>query len=187
MSVGELPTSLLVGGKKRAIRSDYRVALDIFEAYNDVNLNERQKETVLLVCLYVEPEKIEPDYYREALEKASWFLDGGRAYKEATNNKKVVDWEQDESMLFSAINRVAGKEVRAMRYMHWWTFLGYFAEMGECLYSTVLNIRSKKVKGKKLDKTEQEWYKANKDVVDLRTRYTEEEKAEMERLKALFK
>jgi len=70
--------------------------------------------------------------------------------------------------------------------MHWWTFLGYFNEIGECLLSTVINIRQKKNKGKKLEKYEQEFYRANKSLIDIKTRYTPEEQAEKERLLKLL-
>ncbi len=53
-------------------------------------------------------------------------------------------------MIVPAVNKVAGKEIRTVPYMHWWTFFGYFMESGECLFNTVVGIRSKKAKGEKL-------------------------------------
>ena len=122
----------------------------------------------------------------EAMEKASWFLDGGRVI-EQKHYKKLIDWTDDEHLIFPAVNKVAGTETRALPFLHWWTFLGYFNEIGEnSLFASVLSIRSKKAKGKKLEKYEQEFYKENKDIIDLKTKYTEEEKAEIERLKELL-
>lgn len=66
-------------------------------------------------------------------------------------------------------------------------FYGYFSEIEEGLFSTVLNIRSKRNQGKKLDKVEQEYYRNNKELIDLKEKYTDEEKAEIERLNSLFK
>lgn len=60
-------------------------------------------------------------------------------------------------------------------YIHWWTFLGYFNEIGEGLFSTVINIRQKKNKGKKFEKYEQDFYQNNKDLIDLKKKYAKEE------------
>ena len=59
-------------------------------------------------------------------------------------------------------------------------------EIGESLYSTVIDIRQKKQKNKKLEKWEEEFYRENKSIVDLKEKYTEEELAEQERFKRLF-
>ena len=46
-----LPTSLNVAGEEYPIRTDYRVILTIFAAFNDPNLNDREKFTICLNCL----------------------------------------------------------------------------------------------------------------------------------------
>lgn len=81
---------------------------------------------------------------------------------------KVMDWEQDEPILFPAINQVAGCEVRSVPYIHWWTFVGYFMEIREGIFSTVLGIRQKMAKGKHLEKWEREFRRNNKRSVTLR-------------------
>jgi len=184
--IGKLPTSLKVNGIDRAIRSDFRVALLIFQAYNDPELSDLEKTWVMLDCLYENLEDIPSEDIEEACKQAVWFLDGGMVQEDVKPSKKVIDWEQDEQMIFSAVNKVAGKEVRALEYMHWWTFLGYFNEIGECLLSTVINIRQKKNKCKKLEKHELEFYRANKSLIDIKTRLSAEEQAEKENLLKLL-
>lgn len=61
--------------------------------------------------------------------------------------------------------------------MHWWTFFSYFMESGECLFNTVVGIRSKKAKGEKLDKWEEKFYKENRKTIDIKTRLSDEEQA----------
>lgn len=186
--IGVLPKTLNINGIDRAIRSDFRVALSIFEALNDVELTLSEKTTVVLKSLYEDIEEIDSEDYEEAIQKAVFFLDGGKEYKETTRvTKKIIDWEQDEQIIFASVNKVAREEVRELKYMHWWTFLGYFSEIGEGLFSTVVNIRSKKNKGKKLEKWEQDFYKNNKELIELKRTYTEKEKEEMQRLNELFK
>ena len=181
--IGKLPTTLDIDEKEYKIRTDYRIVLTIFEAFNDVELKDNEKIYVMLELLY---EK-KPDNLEEAIKQANWFLDGGKQYEEFNKTKKVMDWEQDESIIFSAVNKVAGCETREKEYIHWWTFLGYFSEIGEGLFSTVINIRQKKNRGKKLEKYEQEFYRNNKQLIDLKQKYTTEEQTEIDRLNAILK
>ncbi|MBQ8552307.1 MAG: hypothetical protein IJ428_05800 [Clostridia bacterium] len=181
--IGALPTSLCVGGEERRIRSDFRTVLLILEACADAELNEREKACVCVECLY--EDEIPPELYSEALERASWFIDGGNAAQSRVN-VRVMDWAQDEALIFPAINKVAGKETRSETYIHWWTFLGYFCEIGEGSFSTVVAIRYKLARGKPLEKYERDYLRDNSDRVKLRGRYTAEEDAERERLKSIF-
>lgn len=92
-----------------------------------------------------------------------------------------MDWEQDQAIIFPAINKVAGYEVRNPdKYLHWWSFLGMFGEIGEGLYSQVMSIRSKMAKGKKLDKTDKEFYNEHKELIDIKVKLTAEEQAELD-------
>ena len=176
-----LPTSLNVAGEEYPIRTDYRVILTIFAAFNDPNLNDREKFTICLSCLY----KVIPDDYEEAMKQAMWFIDGAELLGNGSS-VRLMDWEQDEGMIFAAVNRVAGKEIRAVEYLHWWTFLGFFYEIGEGRFATVVGIRSKMAKGKQLTKEERELLRDSGDTIKLKTRYSDEEIEEQERLKAIF-
>ena len=102
------------------------------------------------------------------------------------NHVKTFDWEQDEKMIFSGVNKVAGFEVRSEEYLHWWTFLGYFSEMGEGLFTVVTNIRCKRAKGKKLEKWEQDFYREHYSMIEIRRRLSKEEQAEQDFVDSLF-
>lgn len=178
-----LPKKINVDGEDYLIRTNYNIALLIFEAFEDPELNDKEKIIIMLECLYEEiPKNVD-----EAIQKAIWFLDGGKQYERYNKGKKIIDWVQDEQLIFSAVNKVANKEIRAEEYIHWWTFLGYFNEIGEGLLTTVLNIRQKKINGKKLEKHEQEYYKHNKEIIDLKKKYTQEEQNEMDKLNSLLR
>lgn len=188
--IGTLPKNLNVNGVERAIQTDFRVALLIFQAVNDIELSQCEKSKVILECLYEDFEGIPFEDYEEAYERAIWFLDGGPLYKGSTKNKqekKTMDWEQDEQILFSAINKIAGYETRAQEYIHWWTFLGFFFEIEEGLFTNVLSIRIKKNKGKKLEQYEKEFYQNNKELIDLKTKYTQDEQSEIDYFNNLLK
>lgn len=187
--IGALPKKLNINGIDRAIRCDYRVALLIFEAFNDPELSDEEKALTMLECLYEDYDSIPPEDIQEAAEKAIWYLDGGGIPDDNSKHqqaKKIMDWEQDEKLIFSAVNKVAGFETRAVEYMHWWTFLGYFNEIGEGLFTTVINIRQKRNNRKKLEKYEEKFYRENRSLIDLKKRYTAEEQAELERLNSIL-
>ena len=169
-----LPTSLDIGGVGFSIRSDFRDILTILKAYNDPDLPDDAKHIVMLQILYEDYEKITEDDVVEAIEKGIDFIDQGK--KEDHPRPPVMDWESDADIIVPAINKVAGCEVRSLPYLHWWTFLGYYMEIGEGLFANVLNIRSKKMKGEKLEKWEKEFERDNKDLIVLKRQESEEEK-----------
>ncbi len=185
MNAWELPTSLLIGGVGFAIRSDYRAILDILRILADPEYEEDEKALILLRILYPDWERIPPERLQEAIDRGREFIDAGFR-DDGAPHPRVMDWEKDGAVIIPAINRVTGREIRALDYMHWWTFLGAYTEIGESLFASILAVRQKKARGKPLEKQEQEFYRANKRLIDLEPNYTEDERAEQERLKALF-
>lgn len=171
----DLPTSLEVGGAEYAIRSDYRAALDICVALSDPSMSNQEKAVALLL-LYEDYDSIPAEHIEEALRQAVWFLDCGDGI---TNNKprpKLMDWERDFKWIVAPINRVAGAEVRSVQYMHWWTFVSYYYEIGDCTFAQFVGIRNKLAKGKRLEKYEREFYEANREAIDLRMGITDDER-----------
>lgn len=188
--IGKLPISLNVNGNEYNIRSDYRIALLCLQAFADEELTDLERQIITLSCLYENYEDIPDEDINEALKKAIWFLDCGKEVDEnapkVAPQKRLYDWEQDEQIIFSAINKVAGKEVRAVDYIHFWTFIGYFNEIGEGVFSSVVSIRNKKNKGKKLDKDEQEFYRKNKDIIDLKKKRTDADYNDLQALNEIL-
>ncbi len=174
MSVYDLPTSLTVGGVDREIRSDYRAVLDVLVASNDPELDDQSKTEVLIKIMYPGWKDIPPEYMEEAAKKACEFIDCGHK-PDGKKNPRLVDWEKDAQLIFPAVNSVAKSEVRAIQYVHWWTFFGWFMSIGESTFSQVISIRDKKARHKNLDKSEKEWYQRNRNLVDLPMDYTTEE------------
>ena len=165
--IGELPTAFMIDGRRYPIRSDYRAALRVIQAFNDPELSDGEKCAVCLKVVYTVP--VRREHLQQAINKAYWFIGGGDIPKRSAEDVKTLDWEHDECMIFPAINKVAGFEVRGCGYMHWFTFLGYFGEMDEGLFTTVMNIRRKRAERKPLEKWEREFVRRNKRLVDLRT------------------
>ena len=183
--LGELPTSLTIGENDYAIRSNFRDVLTIIAAFNDPELEDKEKIFCCLYILYPDFEEIPDADWGEAFKRAIWFLDCGRGQSDKPS-PRTMDWDQDEQLIFPAINKVAGFEVRSCEYLHWWTFMGYFMEISEGVFSHVVSLRAKKAKGKKLEKWEREYWSANKDICQLKTKLTKEEQEAKERLNQLI-
>lgn len=183
--VGELPRTISIKGVEYDIRTDYRDILKILIAFGDPNLEDEEKIFVCLFILYKDFDEIPKEDYEDAFEAAIKFLDYNTE-QDDHHNPRTMDWEQDESIMFPDINKVAGFETRAAKYIHWWTFMGYYMAITEGVFSNVINLRMKKAKGKKLDKGEREFWNSNKRICVLKEKLTEEEQAEKDRLNALL-
>lgn len=180
MNIWELPTSLNLSGVDWYIRTDFRCILGILTELNNPIFTNDEKWLVVLNILYVKFDDMPTHLYGEAYEKAIEFIDMGMTNESHKEKPRMMDWEQDSHLIIPAVNKVLGKEVRALDYMHWWTFLSAYMEIGECSYSHILSIRNKKIKGKKLEKWEQEYYSENKKIIDIQKKLTDEEKEELE-------
>lgn len=175
------PFEVTIDGKKYPIRNncDYRVCLDCVIALEDVTLSQEERVQCALYIFYEDISNIKD--FATAAKEMMRIINIGE-YREKSYSKsegkaqKTVDWEKDFKYISSAVNKILGYETRdPNKFTHWWTFVAAMQEMGECLYSTILDIRIKKQKGKKLEKWEQEFYIAHKDDIELPIQYTEEE------------
>ena len=180
-----LPRSIELGGEQYEVRTDFRAILDILRAMADPELNEEDRIEVLFDIFFLDAEEIPQEYLQEAIDKAFAFIDCGIS-SEGKNKARLMDWDKDSSLIASAINKNMGKDIRSVKYMHWWTFMGAYMEISEGLFHEILQIRQKKMNGKKLEKWELEIYRKNKKLIDLpgetKKRSAEEEAA----LKELF-
>lgn len=179
----DLPKTVAFGGREWEINTDFRDVLTVLIAFEDPDLTDAERAYVCLYNLFNDFEEIPKEQMQDALDAALRFIDRG---EESDGGPRTMDWEQDAGIIFPAVNAVAGFEVRATEYLHWWTFCGYFMELKESTAATVFALRQKRAKGKKLEKWEQEFWRENKKLCQLRRKLTEEEKAEDERLRKLL-
>ena len=184
--IGELPRSLIVNEIEHPIRTDFRDILKIVCAFSDPELTPREKAYVCLLILYEDFDELDQSDYEQAFKIALRFIDNGFTNDDKRPAPSVMDWEQDANIMFPAINKVAGFEVRTVVYIHWWTFLGYYMEIHDGVYANVLSMRIKRAKHKKLEKWEQEYWNANKSICVLKQKLTEEEQAAKERLNKML-
>lgn len=191
--IGVLPETLAVGGEDYLIRTDYRNVLQVFEAFQDPELTQEEKWIVAIYLMFEDFScadnvlQVAKDGFNleDAIKQISWFISAGQPEKQVLE-KPTYNWKQDEQIIFSAVNKVAGKETRELEYLHWWTFLGYFNEVGEGLFRDVVRIRHKLNKGRKLDKDEKEFLSKNKELVKLEKPKTKEEQEQEDAYNALL-
>lgn len=170
----DLPCAVEVCGTEYAIETDYRAILDIFGILNDVELTTAEKSIGILGIFYLDFVSMPEEYFQEALKKCFEFINCGHM-ESGKKASKLMDWEQDFQYLIAPINRVAGKEIRSVKYMHWWTFISLYYEIGDCYFAQIVRIRDLKARGKLKDKADKEFYQKNRNAVDIKARYAQAE------------
>lgn len=191
--IGDLPKTLRIGETDYVIRADYRNVLQVFEAFLDPELEQEEKWIVSIYLLLKDFSCAEDVFeaakngfnIEDAIKQISWFISAGAPEKESLE-KPTYNWIQDEQLIFSAVNKVAGKETREMPYLHWWTFLGYFNEIGEGTFSFIVGIRHKLNKGKKLEKHERDFASRNPELIKISLPKTMKQMAEEAERKAIL-
>lgn len=182
----DLPKSVDVCGDEIPVRYDFRAVLDIICALNDPELTDGEKAMVAMSIFYTDIDRIKNP--EEALKRMFVFINGGENDTGSSNGTQLVDWEKDAPRIIPAVNKVLGYETRAVEYdrenntggVHWYTFLGAYMEIGDCLFAQVVRIRDKIKRHKKLEKEEREWYRKNRNIVDMKKRLTSEEEKMLE-------
>lgn len=183
MTGWQLPKTAVIGGRSYDLHTDYRDILDIFACLQNRQLPEFLRWHIALALFYEQP--VADEDFPQAAEYFRWFVNCGQ--EECANpGPELLSWEQDAQDIVADVNKVAGQEIRSLPYLHWWTFMGWFQGIGEGNLATLLSIRNKLRRGKKLEGWEQEYYRRNKNRVKLQKNYSAEELAEQERWKALL-
>ena len=182
MTGWELPVRTTIGGKVYGLHADYRDVLEIIACLEDPNLPEYLRWRIALALFY--EERIPEAHRQEAMDYLCRFLNCGETA--SGGGPTLLDWQQDAGLIVADVNKVAGQEIRNLPYLHWWTFLGWFLSIGEGNLSTLVSIRDKLLRGKKLEPWEQTYYHRNKARVKMQKNYSAEELAEQEKLKKLL-
>ncbi len=186
MTGWDLPQALTVGGRSWAIHGDFRDVLDVIgwlDGAQGETLLPRERWYVAMALFYRDFPRMEATLYPEAARRLAEFIAGGRA-DTATPGPRLLDWQRDAPMIVAGVNRAAGCEVRALPFLHWWSFLAWFSAIGEGPLATVVAIRDKLRRGKKLEPWELSYYRAHRAEIDLRPARSEAEQAEHDRLLA---
>lgn len=171
-----LPVSAEIGGKEYHINADFRDVLEIIEILQDEGKAEAIRVLVSLSLFYDDFDSMPLQFHKDAFDWMMLFFNCGEE-DDSPAQPKMIDWTQDRMIIAAEVNKVAGVEVRALEFLHWWSFVGYFNCIGEGQLSYIVSIRDKLRKGQKLEKHEKEFYSKNKNRVDFKKRLTRAEEA----------
>lgn len=188
----ELPISVTVENKEYAIRKrgDFRMVLDCFSALNDLELDKEERIISSLIIFYQDFNSVEDIYACECLdilakEMMKFFNLGSDDEDERKSSYRLIDWDKDSNLICSAVNKVAGKEIRAEQYIHWWTFMGYYMAIGQSPLSTIVGIRGKIARQEKLEKYEKRFRYENPQYFNMDYKSLEERELDAEMWKML--
>lgn len=183
MMTWDLPQTAAIGGVEYPLATDYRDVLEVIDYLNDPEKPEYLRWQIA-VALFFDCEEFPEEHLQEAMEYLAVFISCGDI--SSAPGPKLMDWEQDAQIIVADVNKVAGTEIRALPYLHWWTFLSYFRAIGEGQLLNLVSIREKLRSSKKLEPWEREYYQKNPERVILKTKYSAEEEAELDELKELL-
>ena len=181
-SLWRLPVTAQIGGREYKLHTDFRDILEIFSYLEDPDLPEMLRWQIGVALFY--EEAVPEQDLQEAMAYLAEFIRCGS--KEEKPGPKLLDWQQDAPAIIADINKVSSQEVRGAAYIHWWTFLSWFHAIGEGQVSTLVSIRDKLRRGKRLEGWEKDFYRENRQRIELKKRYSQQELQEQERLQKLL-
>lgn len=180
---GDLPLSIDNNGETINIRNrcDYRIVKKTIRALKDIDLEEIDRVRCALIIFYENYNDIID--VEDAVKQMFFVIGCENEYKQKCNisaeEKEVppiMDWDYDWDIIAPEINKILGYEIRMPdTYVHWWTLVGAYKCIGEGVFNSIISIRDKKQKGKKMEKWEQEYYRENRKMIDLPRKLTAEE------------
>ena len=170
MDLYQLPVQAELGGKTYHLHTDYRDILEIFSYLEDPDLPVPVRWRIAMALFYEEP--VPPESWQAALDYLTQFLNCGR---QSQPGPRLMDWQHDAAAILAGVNRVAGKEIRELAYVHWWSFLSWFHAMEPGQLSTLVSIRDRLRRGKPLEAWQQEFYRADPKAVELPQRLSSRE------------
>ena len=159
------------------------MVLDCLAALGDETLSKTERLIAALIIFYEDFNDIsdftEDVNLEELVKQMFWFFNCGEPNGVGMATQyKLIDWESDSQLICSAINKVAGKEIRLEPYIHWWTFMGYYISVGDSPLATIVGLRSKLARGKKLEKHELEFKRNNPQYFTWDARTIEQKEAD---------
>lgn len=179
MDLWQLPVRATLDGQTFDLHTDYRDILEIFSYLEDPDLPEPVRWRIALALFYEQP--VPEDMLQSALDYLVDFLQCGQTDRPGP---RLMDWQHDAQAILAGVNRVAGKEVRALPYVHWWSFLSWFHAMEPGQLSTLVSIRQRLRQGKPLESWQKEFYRENRRAVELPVRRSSLEKQQCRQLLA---
>lgn len=143
--VDTFPQTLEIDGVEYAINSDYRYSLSAILAFEDDDLTNYEKVSVLLQNIFADtvPEDVE-----QALDKCQYFLNAGQESKSESNERRLYSFSKDAGLIYAAFQATHGINLSDTD-LHWWRFLNLFMDLGQdTTFCQLVSLRKRYYAGK---------------------------------------
>jgi hypothetical protein len=167
------PDAVIIDGVAVQVDTSYRTCLLIILAFEDAELTDQEKMSVLLHNLY---DKV-PENIEDAVKQGIKFLDGGEEAGEGEGQltQRLYSFNKDARFIYSAFMQTHGIDL-AKEDLHWWKFLALFLDLGaDTVFSNIVSLRKRLADGK-ATKEERAAAREMHDILDLPEQLTQEEK-----------
>lgn len=184
-----LPRCAVLDGQEYEIHTDYRDILEVLRWLSggaDPQLKPEERWYIAMRLFYPGFAAMPAALWGAATTFLQEFLLAGRPEPQP-GTPQLMDWQQDAPLIAAGIRQAAGCDVRSLPYLHWWSFLACFDAIGQGSFATVVAIRDKLRRGKRLEAWELEFYRTHRAAVELRRPDTAESDTEKQRLLVLLK
>lgn len=126
---------------------DFQTGIQISQCLVDDELSETEQFYTAVALLF--PDEDNRPMGNEAAAGLKWFL---TEYHHDNNSEEkqsipVMDFDIDQWRIYSAFLQQYHIDLNTAQ-LHWFTFMGLLANLDECTFVNVMNIRQKKITGK---------------------------------------
>ena len=138
--IDALPQEVTIDGKDYAVNCDFRANLRTILAFEDNDLAPQEKQSVMIANLYPEI----PENAEAAIERAGWFLNGGReAGEDDATGERLYSFAKDANYIYAAFKQTHGISLDEVD-LHWWVFMALFADLGaDTLFCNLVSLRKR--------------------------------------------
>ncbi len=147
------------------IDTDFQTGIMISQCLADDNLNEQEKLETAVHLLF--PSTCPPP---EDLQDAlTWYLNGfdhDNHAGEKPSGEPVMDFDIDQWRIYTAFRSQYGIDLNTEK-LHWFVFMGLLANVEECSFTRVMDIRQKKITSK-MSREEKEATKRAKKIFQIK-------------------
>lgn len=126
------------------IDSDFQIGIQITQCLEDEELSQNERFLTAVDLLF--PCENKRPGIEEAAEGLKWFLS---EFHHDNNSKDksdvpVMDFDIDQWRIYAAFLSQYNIELNTVK-MHWFVFMGLLANLEECTFTHVMNIRQQKI------------------------------------------
>jgi len=151
--IEQFPDAIEIDGEVYAVNTDFRVGLQIMADFENPEFDQDEKGYLMLNRLYRDlPENKGVEFYQEALEKATKFLNAGdEAGQDVDGKPRLYSFDKDARLIYSAFSQTHGVDLQTAD-MHWWRFIALFMDLGaDTAFNSMVNLRKRYHEGKLTD------------------------------------